>query len=770
MDFMSGHEVNGYSLVERIGAGGMGTVYRAYHEAMKREVAIKFLSLDYVDNAQYLARFNREAETLAQLEHAHIVPIYDYGTHHNFSYIVMRLLIGGSLQELIGTQQVLAVPHVYRIFQQIASALQYAHQRGIIHRDIKANNVMLDDVGNAYLTDFGIAKLAFETTQFTTTGATLGTPMYMAPELWKGQESTIETDIYALGVLLYQMLTDTMPFQAPTPYGLMDKHLNQMPKPVSEIRSDVSEAIDEVIWQALAKYPQERFANMGSFAGHLEKAVFQYNTSPSSDKPQGDQAIAAEVDQPQTPPVDVDLFKTPLVKNIVKNKLDKRDSDLTPPLTDQPDLLTWATSSIEHQATQDIPPVPRESAVVSELSLEQEAAEGLSDETKRPGLKLVALGILALIVVGGMLVFAGGLGDDDRNPTQISEATTQSATPTVITATTVSSVMPVVNELDTPPIGLLYTGSDAEPQSIVDDEMIAVDEDSLLLLTRDADEALSLYIGADSQFNLTYDENEAQYHVDFEDSSQLLITYPDTALAEMGVVYQFGDETLPLVFDHACTGIDYQAETDSLEATLATYCLSHDTDCQVNRDVMIEMGRFVMWQLDPDDFSQIENIDIDGLNPTDFVSILIDFYTERDEVYELPACLYNYSDFGVGTVEPEATGDATGTVTRTPEKSPSSTRTATQANDGSDSTDRTTATATATPRPATNTTVPPTKTPVPPTNTPVPPTSVPPTNTPVPPTPIPPTNTSVPPTNTPVPPTPTEPILCITAIITGVCI
>ncbi|MCI0713706.1 MAG: serine/threonine protein kinase, partial [Chloroflexi bacterium] len=295
MENISGLSNKGYELKGKLGSGGMGTVYQAYQIAMKREVAIKILPEELADNPNYFVRFNREAETLTQLEHPHIVPVYDYGTVGRTSYIVMRMLTGGTLNQRLLTGKPMLLADTRQIIQQVTSALDYAHRKGIVHRDIKASNVMLDEQGNAYLTDFGIAKLLDSTTGFTATGMMLGTPAYMAPEQWKGSDSSAQTDIYALGVLLYAMLTGQMPFEAPTPYALMDKHLNASPKPPTDYQPTLPNGINRVIEKALAKDPQQRYSSAGALSD-----AFIAETGSATDRMASDVRTMALEEVPTT--------------------------------------------------------------------------------------------------------------------------------------------------------------------------------------------------------------------------------------------------------------------------------------------------------------------------------------------------------------------------------------------------------------------------------------------------------------------------------------
>ena len=296
MEDLSQFKQLGYDLRGKLGSGGMGAVYDAYQTAMKRHVAVKILPEELADNPDYLERFNREAETLTQLEHPHIVPVYDYGTLGKTSYIVMRLLKGGTLNQRMLRGDLLSIGDTRQILQQVCLALDYAHNKGIVHRDIKASNVMLDEQGNAYLTDFGIAKLLHATTGITATGMMLGTPAYMAPEQWKGAESNAQTDIYALGILLYSMLTGQLPFEAPTPYALMDKHLNGKAIPPTKQNPNLPEEVNGVLNRAMAKAPENRFQNARVFFQAFDHALESAPTKSNEPLPMGESTFIVDAD------------------------------------------------------------------------------------------------------------------------------------------------------------------------------------------------------------------------------------------------------------------------------------------------------------------------------------------------------------------------------------------------------------------------------------------------------------------------------------------
>ncbi|MDX2139193.1 MAG: serine/threonine protein kinase [Chloroflexota bacterium] len=292
VDNLVGVTLGKYELRERLGAGGFGAVYRGYQAGLHREVAVKVLRTDVAREPDFVERFNREARIAASLEHAHIVPIYDHGIQDDTSYVVMRLLAGGSLEDRL-KHRVPSLTDCAVILDQLASALDYAHSKGIVHRDIKLSNVMFDEQGGAFLVDFGIAKLLNSTSALTGTGMAMGTPSYMAPEQWKGETIGPAADRYALGVLTYAMVTGgKMPFEAETPYALMNKHINEQPTPLEVFRSEVPSAARAVITRAMAKNADERYASARDFAEAFKSAIRElpsqntnFTTTPLPIKP-----------------------------------------------------------------------------------------------------------------------------------------------------------------------------------------------------------------------------------------------------------------------------------------------------------------------------------------------------------------------------------------------------------------------------------------------------------------------------------------------------
>ncbi len=259
-----------YRLQQRLCRGGMSDIYLAYDELMHRDVAIKLVSSDNTENIQ---RLHREIQAMSKLLHDHILPTLDYGTCGSYHYLVMLYMRRGNLRERIA-QGSLTQEEAGDILAQIASALQFAHDHGILHRDIKPSNILLDnsDERHVYLADFGLAKAIDEGSDITQTGCLIGTPEYMAPELAISPES-VSSDIYALGVLLYQMLTGRPPFTGNTSLSVYWKHLREQPQPPSHINPAVSHSVEQVILRALDKDPQRRFPSARAMAQAYANAL-----------------------------------------------------------------------------------------------------------------------------------------------------------------------------------------------------------------------------------------------------------------------------------------------------------------------------------------------------------------------------------------------------------------------------------------------------------------------------------------------------------------
>lgn len=272
---LQGQTLGKYRILEQLGRGGMAQVYRAYHPQLDRYVAIKVLRADLVAEEEFLTRFRREAQSVANLRHPNIVQIHDFDVQDDIYFMVMELLEGDTLKaqltERRGHGQRIATGEIVRIMLDALEGLEYAHNEGIIHRDIKPANIMLTQKGQAVISDFGIAQI-IGSTQFTVSGALMGTLSYMAPEQGMHGRTGVQSDLYSLGIVFYEMLTGRPPFDADTPLAILMKHVNDpLPLPHT-IAPDISEPFERVVLKALAKNPEDRFQSASEMAEAIQKA------------------------------------------------------------------------------------------------------------------------------------------------------------------------------------------------------------------------------------------------------------------------------------------------------------------------------------------------------------------------------------------------------------------------------------------------------------------------------------------------------------------
>ena len=260
---------DGYKLLELLGRGGMGIVFRAREVALDRDVALKILALDPILAPDAYTRFEREAKLAARLDHPHIVPIFAVGQRQNVAFYTMRLVRGGSLEDLIGTGKQLALDHVVKLLKEVAAALDHAHRQGVVHRDIKPANVLLGETGHAMVADFGIAKALSNTESGTTGTGIIGSPGYMSPEQWRGAEIDGRADQYSLGIVAFEMLTGKRPFETPQVQDLLRMHLSAAMPPLTHYRTGLPEGVDDALRRALAKDPAQRFSSVTAFVDAL---------------------------------------------------------------------------------------------------------------------------------------------------------------------------------------------------------------------------------------------------------------------------------------------------------------------------------------------------------------------------------------------------------------------------------------------------------------------------------------------------------------------
>jgi serine/threonine-protein kinase len=292
MEALVGRQLGPYQILRELGQGGMATVYLAYQPSVARYVALKVLHPSLAQNPEFHVRFQREARVLANLQHPHILAVYDFGAAEDYAFVVMPYLATGTLASRL-TGQPLPLAEAAKVVTQVADALDYAASRGVVHRDVKPSNILLDERGNCLLADFGIAKLLdtgparlLDTASGPTlAGNIVGTPAYLSPEQGRGEMVDLQSDLYSLGVVLYKMVTGRVPFEAETPVGVILKHLQEpLPLPTT-INPSLPPAVEAVLLRALAKDRRERFATGAELAQALQAASTQRAPSATQTLP-----------------------------------------------------------------------------------------------------------------------------------------------------------------------------------------------------------------------------------------------------------------------------------------------------------------------------------------------------------------------------------------------------------------------------------------------------------------------------------------------------
>jgi serine/threonine protein kinase len=275
MPFAAGENVGSYRIIEKLGQGGMATVFKAYHPALDRYVAIKVLHPAFKEDPHFLERFTREARVVARLEHPNIVPIYDFAEHEGQPYLVMKYIEGETLKARLQRSPLMKNEAIITI-KAVAAALNYAHGRGVLHRDVKPSNIMIAKDGEVYLTDFGLARMAEAGASTLTGDMLMGTPQYISPEQASGEKNlTPCTDIYSFGIVLYEIVVGRVPFNADTPFSIIHDHIyTPLPLP-SEVNPKVTASIQQVLLKALAKDPEDRYKSgtelVEAFLGALKE-------------------------------------------------------------------------------------------------------------------------------------------------------------------------------------------------------------------------------------------------------------------------------------------------------------------------------------------------------------------------------------------------------------------------------------------------------------------------------------------------------------------
>ena len=314
MKDLIGQTLGQYKIVEQIGQGGMATVFKAYQPGLNRDVALKILPPYVAEKEGFTERFSREAQAIGNLHHANILPVYDFGQDKGYGYIAMRYIpnaktLADIMVEPVSTEQLI------EITKQIAGALDHAHNTGIIHRDIKPTNILMDGDW-IQLSDFGLAKMVEDPSELTGTGIGLGTPAYMSPEQAKGDKIDRRTDIYALGIIVYEILTGQVPHKAETPLATVVKRINEPLPPPRSINPNIPETVEKTLLRALAKNPDHRFDSAGAFSDSLKRG---FEAQPLNKAEMTMPAPVKHVDippaaeQPQSIPVPVSSVSTPAV-------------------------------------------------------------------------------------------------------------------------------------------------------------------------------------------------------------------------------------------------------------------------------------------------------------------------------------------------------------------------------------------------------------------------------------------------------------------------
>ncbi|HEV2476283.1 MAG TPA: serine/threonine-protein kinase, partial [Candidatus Dormibacteraeota bacterium] len=264
MNVREGITLGPYRVMERLGRGGMAAVYRAYHPALDRYVAIKVLPDFFADDPGYRERFQQEARSVAKLKHPNILEVFDYGYEDGTAYLVLELVEGGTLADRVGRP--MELQEVVRLVEQIASALDHAHVHGVLHRDIKPSNILIHNDGTPVLADFGLSRMVGQLRRLTSSGTVMGTPEYMSPEQAADEPMGPASDLYSLAIVAYEMLTGRVPFECDTPAATLLSHVTKPMPAALELKGELSAHVEEVLRKALAKRPEDRYPSAVAFA------------------------------------------------------------------------------------------------------------------------------------------------------------------------------------------------------------------------------------------------------------------------------------------------------------------------------------------------------------------------------------------------------------------------------------------------------------------------------------------------------------------------
>ena len=279
MSLRVGENIGPYQLLEQIGEGGMGSVFKAYHPALDRYVALKIIQPAFREDQTFIGRFQREARLVAKLEHPHIVPVHDFSEYEKVAYLVMKFIEGSTLKDRLA-QGPLNFYEILQVVDSVGSALAYAHSQGVLHRDIKPSNVLLGPNGVMYLADFGLARIAQSEVSTLSSESALGTPHYVSPEQAMGKHDLDRrTDIYSFGVMLYELVVGKAPFGAKTGYAIIHDHIYTPPLLPRTLNPQLSEPVEQVLLKALAKDPNDRFDTVDQMVLAFKNAWLNANNT-----------------------------------------------------------------------------------------------------------------------------------------------------------------------------------------------------------------------------------------------------------------------------------------------------------------------------------------------------------------------------------------------------------------------------------------------------------------------------------------------------------
>ncbi len=412
---MIGTRIGQYEIIEELGKGGMATVFRAFHPQMERFVAVKIIHRALAAEAGGIERFRREARLISRLEHPHLLPVYDYAPEHDPPYIVMRYLEGGTLKDVLNSRGRLPLGEIAHLMRQICSAIDYAHRQGVIHRDIKPANIMIDPEGNAFVADFGIARIN-DTQGMTQTGFTVGTPGYMSPEQGMGSaDINSRADIYSLGVMVFEMATGHAPYTGATPMAVLMQHIQNPIPSALEVAPDLPEEFDEIISRALAKKPEDRHARAGQLADELVALAGQAANRTPHELQTAAQISVATMQQRRA-------AKEDEIQTLMQKFEAQRGT--------MPDVPTAATPATPQSVPMSIPG-PKTDSTIPEITAQT--------PSRTPVLIAAAVVLLILAIGAGVLFVSNQQAAEAATQTQVAanlQATQQANTQVAIAAAT----------------------------------------------------------------------------------------------------------------------------------------------------------------------------------------------------------------------------------------------------------------------------------------------------------------------------------------------